>query len=333
MNFIEKINSLLKEALTFKQYKRMNVALRIFAGILMFPSYVVCFALTVVYYIFAIFHKLVSLPAEILEKFYKNQSRDVHYITEAVIYLICLPFVFLLRIELAFLSFFLGVYYFILNIALQIASLNGITFKPFIIEDVERDYSPLPKMPVLNGLTFVLVCYLFLIASAITIFAAPIAAVIIVNLYTLLYVVFVIVYPICVFKKDGSNRSVNKAFAIVCLAFLGVHIISCSGVIVGKSIHNAVVSGQIISGQVNKIEFTINKTSSSTYTKSFYVNKSGYYQISFSKRVTGYVNNSYTSSDVYTMTAYLESGTNELSIKYINGDQYGTVDVDIIYID
>lgn len=331
MNFIEKINSLLKEALTFKQYKRMNVALRIFAGILMFPSYVVCFALTLVYYIFAIFHKLISLPAEILEKFYKNQSRDVHYITEAVIYLICLPFVFLLRIELAFLSFFLGVYYFILNIALQIASLNGITFKPFIIEDVERDYSPLPKMPVLNGLTFVLVCYLFLIASAITIFAAPIAAVFIVFIYAVLYVVFVIVYPICVFKKDGSNRSVNKAFAIVCLAFLGVHIISCSGVIVGKAIHGAVVSGT--SGQGDVISFRIEKTSYSTYTKSFYVNKSGYYQITFNKPVTGYVNNGYISSNVYTMTTYLDYGTNELSIQYINGDEHGTVTVEIIYID
>lgn len=326
MNFFEKINLLLKEALTFKQYKRMCVFFRILVGILMFPSYIVCFSLAMEYYFLTIIHKLFSLPADILEKFYKDQSKDVHCATQAVIYFVCLPFVFMLKVLLAFLSFFLGVYYFVLTIALQIATLNGITFKPFIIEEANRDYSPLEKMPVLNGLTFVLVCYLLLIASCLAIFVGHPVTIIVSCVLALLYIAFLIVYPICVFKKDGSNKSVNKVFSIIILVCLGAMILSFSGIIVGGLVKNNIALSN------RNIEFEVQKNTADSYQKTFYISESGNYKFTFSKSVYGYID-SMGISNINTKTVYLEKGTHTLYITQINRRNTGSVFVEINYVE
>lgn len=309
MNHFSKINSLLQEAFSFKQYKRMNPAIIVFLAILMAPLYLAALAVSVVYYLYAIGYKFLSMPADILRAFYKDEGSTVQHATQAVVYLICLPFVFSLQVLLSFCSLTIGVLYFTITILLQIASLNGIDFKPFILDEATRNTAPLEKMPTINGLFLLVSSYLliliFIIFKNIEVLA------IIRTIALILYIVLIILYPIFVFKKDGSSQPFNKILALVITIVLGATLL-------GGLTYIAIDKGLFAPSK--PIEISIYKNRYSSAENYVTIEKDDYYTIEFDQPVTGSVNNS-SIINSYLWSGYLYEGTVEIIIDSVHGNR------------
>ncbi len=154
MNYFEKMNSLVKEAFTFKQYKRLNIVIRIIVFIFTLPLLITTLVSTGLYYLLVVGYKFFSMPYDVLKKFLDEELKEMHFVPQTAIYLVCLPFVFGLKVGLAFFSLWIGISYFGLTISYYIYSLAGITFKPFILDEVERDYTTNYKKLGFKGTLF-----------------------------------------------------------------------------------------------------------------------------------------------------------------------------------
>ena len=149
MDYAKLLRQLTTEMKTGVQYARIPKPFRIFAIIAMIPL-IVAFVLTMVgYWIAIFFYKLISSPAEYLHQWLRNQKDEVHHATQAVMYFLCLPFIFGLQVGLAFnaISFFFQ--WFFLMIQGYLLTLGGIRWQPFITEakfdEEEPEYELKPE--------------------------------------------------------------------------------------------------------------------------------------------------------------------------------------------
>ena len=105
MDYQKSIQNLLKEAKESTSYQQLGAPYRIFLKIALFPLIVLEFVLIMVYYVQLFFYNAMMAPVSYLETWLEKKKDGVFHATQAVLFLIATPFIFLLRILLSLMSF------------------------------------------------------------------------------------------------------------------------------------------------------------------------------------------------------------------------------------
>ena len=132
MNYSSSIKSLFKEIARQKSYSRLHPALRIVMLILMLPFVVVAGAAVVLYHVLLFFRKGSQIAADELEAWLNKKKDGVHFVPEAVLYFVTVPFIFFLRVLLTFFSGFLYFTWFTIMCSTFIASIGGVRWQPYL---------------------------------------------------------------------------------------------------------------------------------------------------------------------------------------------------------
>lgn len=319
MDYFKKINEVLKEVFLFKQFKRMNVLVNIFLLILLSPLYVAALCISAAYYVYVIFYKLISMPSDILKNFYKNEGSDVHFLTQSIVYLICLPFVFFLQVILSFLSLTIGILYFILINILQVATLNGIEYKPFILDERLNEEVNLEKIPLINRLFLVITLYFLVLL--VLVFADLTDYLWLAAIFGVMFIGLLILYPIFIFKKNEESKEINKPTAIITMIVLGIIII------IGCILNVA----EVIKYNTPVVEGEIQVTSDSNANVYINIKEDAQYVLEFDENVDGMINGVFFSGK--SVTVFLNAGEIQCQIFSVNGNsEYnGKVKMEVYY--
>ncbi len=149
MDYSKLINQLTAEMKKGIQYKRLPLLFRIFAIIAVAPIIVTFILSKLLYWVTLFLYKMISSPAEYLHQWLKDQKDEVQHATQAVMYWICLPFIFSLQILLSLNAISFYIQWFFIMIQAYLLTLGGIKWQPFITEatfeeDAEYDLQPKP---------------------------------------------------------------------------------------------------------------------------------------------------------------------------------------------
>lgn len=151
MNYSKLINNLTAEMKKGVQYARMPLVVKIFMIVALFPVIVSFVVTKLIYWITLFFYKMISSPAEYLHEWVKKQKDEVQHATQAVLYWICMPFVFGLQLLLSFSSLVFFFLWFVLMVQGYLLTLGGIKWQPFITEvtfDDEGEYECKPDLKI-----------------------------------------------------------------------------------------------------------------------------------------------------------------------------------------
>lgn len=172
MNYTTLFTNLKTELKDFCQYKQLPILFRIFAVIATLPFWISFVLLIVAQYIYLFFLNGFAASSDYLEKWLTEIRKGVNtYTTEAVIYLTCLPTIFVLK---CFLSIFSVIFYFGWFFTMcsgYIASLGGIKWQPFISNaKFDKNEKLTPTTNITAGKIIVLIgAILFVISFTLTI--------------------------------------------------------------------------------------------------------------------------------------------------------------------
>lgn len=220
MNYAKLVKDLTNEMKKGVQYKRLPSPYHIFAVIGMIP-WIVFFVLTkALYMITLFFYEMISAPADYLHTWLKEQKDDVQHATQAVMYFVCLPFIFFLRVLLSFSAMHFFLQWFLLMIEGYVLTLGGIRWQPFIteakFEEEEGEYELTPGetgacvfVCALFGL-FALYVIMFLISLFVDGSAGQTLSFVCLLLWLFYVVASGIVNP-CLFKKQPKTDSTTTA--------------------------------------------------------------------------------------------------------------------------
>ena len=138
MNYSALIKGLSKDILSFVAFKKLSVVARVLAVLLLLPF--ICATITgvVTLWVMLFFFKGYTAAVEYLEAWLKETKKDTKGATEAIIYLVCLPVIFLFRVMFSVfaISFFFNWFY--TECVAYVGTLGGIKWQPFI-SDAEFD--------------------------------------------------------------------------------------------------------------------------------------------------------------------------------------------------
>ena len=134
MDYAKLVNDLVREMKKGVQYKRLPPPYKTFAVVGMIP-WIVFFVISKFFYMVTLFfYKMISAPADYLHNWLTEQKDDVQHATQAVMYFVCLPFIFFLRVLLSFSAVLFFLQWFLLMIQAYLLTLGGIKWQPFITE-------------------------------------------------------------------------------------------------------------------------------------------------------------------------------------------------------
>ena len=134
MDYSKLIKDLTAEMKKGKTYKALPIALRIIFIILFIPL-ILSFLLSKLIFWFTIFfYKMLAAPAEHLHKWLTSQKDDVQHLTQAVMYIVCLPVIFGFQVALSFNAIAFFFQWFGIQIVAYILTLGGTRWQPFITE-------------------------------------------------------------------------------------------------------------------------------------------------------------------------------------------------------
>lgn len=157
MDFLKKMEALLKEAFKFKKYKAMSPVLAVFTGILMLPLVIASFAATAVFALLGFAFVVLSAPVRYLHDILHNEGQRIKHASQAVVYLLSWSIVFFFYILMSILMLLILPIYAILSILLYVWSLGGFKFHLFPNEsddisiEVKGTYRILPSVFILVG--------------------------------------------------------------------------------------------------------------------------------------------------------------------------------------
>lgn len=132
MNYLEQIKSLLNEAREGIQYKGMSTGQKVFTIISMIPIYAVTCVLIGMYYVSLFFYNALLSPTVYLESWLEEKKSGVKHATEAVIYAVCIPYIFFSRVIMSLMSYSFYMIWFFLMCATYLATLGGVKWQPSI---------------------------------------------------------------------------------------------------------------------------------------------------------------------------------------------------------
>lgn len=133
-DFLVSMNRLWGMSFSFRTYKKVPLVAAIFAGIILWPVLLLSLLFSLVYYCNAIFLKICTIPLEYLTNLLHDEGKDVKHATQAVIYLIGFPLVFLMNVVRSFLTISLVIQYAIISFLNYLWTLKGFEFHPYLPE-------------------------------------------------------------------------------------------------------------------------------------------------------------------------------------------------------
>ena len=148
MHYSTLMKGLLSEIKQGVQYKRMITPIKVLAIIAMAPWVATFEILGFIYRVCLFFYKMLTAPASHLHRWMKEQKDDVKHATQAVLYAVCLPFIFFLQVVLSLFSIVFYLVWFAYMVNGYILSFGGIKWQPSIADasyensDVSGDYKP-----------------------------------------------------------------------------------------------------------------------------------------------------------------------------------------------
>ncbi len=141
MNYSLYFKSLINEALSCKQYKKLNIAFKIFGFIGVFPFIAISAILSIIYNISVFFFNLGAIGVDYLENWLKNAKKDVKTPTEPVIYFLTIPTIFTMHVLLSLFSGSFFFLWFLMQCFFYIATLGGIRWQPYITKiDLDENH-------------------------------------------------------------------------------------------------------------------------------------------------------------------------------------------------
>ena len=132
MDYSLSIKSLCKEISRIKSYSRLNPFLRAVMFILMLPFTIIAATGTVFYYVLLFLRNGSQIGADELEHWLNKRKSGAHFLPEAVLYLVTIPFIFMLRVFVTIFSGFLYITWFEIMAAAFLATLGGIRWQPYL---------------------------------------------------------------------------------------------------------------------------------------------------------------------------------------------------------
>ena len=132
MDYSLSIKSLYKEISRIKSYSRLNPILRAVMFILMLPFTIAAAMGIIFYYVLLFLRNGSQIGADELEQWLNKRKADSHFLPEAVLYLVTIPFIFLLRVFVTIFSGFLYFTWFEIMATAFLASLGGIRWQPYL---------------------------------------------------------------------------------------------------------------------------------------------------------------------------------------------------------
>ena len=147
MDYTKLMKSLTKEMKVGAQYDRLAPLCRVLLIIAMIPLIVAFVLSKFAYSVSLFFYKAISSPAEHLHIWLKSQKDEVHHATQAIMYFVCMPFIFSLQVLLSLNTVYFFFQWFFLMIQGYLLTLGGIKWQPIVTEatfedDEEYDVAP-----------------------------------------------------------------------------------------------------------------------------------------------------------------------------------------------
>ena len=159
MNYSALLKGLLAEIKSKKQYLRLPTAVRVLAFIGMFPFVVMAAMLLVTYVVYGFFFNMLAASVAYLEAWLHGERKGVRHATEAVLYFVAAPTIFLMHCILSSFACAYFIVWFLLQCFVYIATLGGIRFQPYIntasYEKGESDYQMTGSTPALIAVSCV----------------------------------------------------------------------------------------------------------------------------------------------------------------------------------
>ena len=132
IDFLTRMATLLKEAFKFKKYKAMHPVWAVFTGIFMLPIVLASFGVIAVLSVLGFVFSFVSYPVKYMHDILNKEGKEVKHATQAILYFISWPWIFLSYALVAVLLFVLIPIYAVLAILTYIWTLGGFKFHLFV---------------------------------------------------------------------------------------------------------------------------------------------------------------------------------------------------------
>ncbi len=162
-----------KEVLSFRNYRRMSVLKAILSALVVIPFIIGFIFLMLIYGLILIMYKFINAPTDFLYSFLKQEGKEVKHGTQAVMYLIAFPLIFMLKVIFGMLILILFFVHMFATLIGFVATLGGITFSPFLLDPADRKAKRSPK-PFRTSVTTVFVT-IGLILFVLVLSFAPVA--------------------------------------------------------------------------------------------------------------------------------------------------------------
>ena len=145
MDYLFLMKGLKKEFLTAgkEKYKSLAFPLRLLLTLVFIPFRVSFFFGRIYYWFTWLYFKALSSPVNYLEKWFENRDNGLATATQVVVYLICLPVIFVMHVCLAFVSFIFFFQWVILMFLAFVMTLGAVRWQP-VVSDAKFDAEPAP---------------------------------------------------------------------------------------------------------------------------------------------------------------------------------------------
>lgn len=211
MNYGVKMRNMLREILSFKQYKRMNILFRVLVTIVELP-FIVCFlAYLLVFYVYYVLFSMVDEVVEYLKRFVNDEGKEVKHATQFIVYFFGFPVILIGKIFTSIFTIFIFLSYLLASLFGEVITLYGFKFQPFISK-ANDDYSlevSEEKISVGRLLVFVIIGLVLLVGCNVLYYIGLVdlskngtSAILTVSSFVILgYEIFTILFSVLGFNK------------------------------------------------------------------------------------------------------------------------------------
>lgn len=151
MDYTKNIGGLFRQVRENAQYQRFPSWVKVCMFIGLLPFLLALIFLTISYYCINFLCKLISAPADYLNCFLKQEGEGVKHLTQAILYWIAFPIIFIFKVLLSFLSTYMYVIWFLIMCITYLVTLGGVDWQPYLFDanyDAER--KPIAYKPSIN---------------------------------------------------------------------------------------------------------------------------------------------------------------------------------------
>ena len=137
MDYLHLLRNLKKEFLEAgrTKYESIPFIFRLILTLFFIPLRIGFFFARGFYWLTWFFFKAMATPVDYLQSWLKKEKDGVAHATQAVLYLVCMPFIFYQQIVLAFTSFAFFFQWFGLMLSAYIMTLGAVKWQPVISDD------------------------------------------------------------------------------------------------------------------------------------------------------------------------------------------------------